>query len=67
MARKHKIKKGDLDVSDDYKLSMEIEDAVDVPPGEEPNPSEVKDEIRIVQTNPCTWINVGGRWKRVCW
>jgi hypothetical protein len=67
--KKHKIKKGELEVDEDnnFKLSMEIEDAEDVPGNQGPNAADIKDEIRIVQTNPCTWINVGGNWRRICW
>ncbi len=70
MAKKHKIKHGDLDVDDNFLLSMDIEGAEDVSPGEEPpkrGEPGFKDEIIIVQTNPCTWINVGGNWRRICW
>jgi hypothetical protein len=67
MAKKYKIK-SDLDVTDDNKLHLDIDltgfEDVGV---EGPDEGKKKDEIHIVQTNPCTWIKIGGTWRRICW
>jgi hypothetical protein len=34
-----------------------------------PFPTPIKDAemIQVVVTNPCTWIKIGGTWRRICW
>jgi hypothetical protein len=65
MPKKYKVK-SDLE-TDDNKLHLDIDltgfEDVDGPPDKH----KIKDEILIVQTNPCTWIKIGGQWKRICW
>jgi hypothetical protein len=57
---------------DKYELDMKVKkqddsDADDVANG--PNQDDVKAEatIEVKVTNPCTWIRIGGLWRRICW
>jgi hypothetical protein len=68
-----KIAKIKIEVDNDSKIKIHAEKDSDADNEEDsatgPFPTTVKDleTIEIVLTNPCTWIKIGGQWKKICW
>jgi hypothetical protein len=62
----------ECDENDNYKLDLKFrkdndDDAEDGGNGPDPANIKVQETIEIAVTNPCTWVRIGGVWRRICW
>jgi hypothetical protein len=74
----HKVGKITIECDENNNYTLDIkfkkhsgggdgDDAEDGGSGPYPGDVKVHETIEIAVTNPCTWVKIGGMWRKICW